>query len=560
MLLLIYYFAHWVFYLILQPANLSFTSGYQIISVVKILQYHFNMRNNYQRHLAALFLVVVSINISFAQTKMISATYTYDGKKYPLQMEVTDWKAVFNQNKTTAYTPSGSGSSAPSAYRMPGSLRRLHNNIERLRATMQQAADKKQRIDEQLDNAYSMVEAGDYELAQGLLQTKELREAQYTNYKYPLLDFLCSAGLGLSERAFLLYLSNFCYSDYDAAGKKIPGTSKSFIVDDPGTRAARYVQDRYTEKQLFEVELAFSSLLLQKSKSEYYNTQFGNETALIHLNKAVAYFEKKGFAIVADPIIIFLYETCGDAVKANNLFNGVIQGQSVPNNVKYQLCKYIISKAPADSKLLKSAVESMRQLFDAAKNNDEKIITRLELLKGSIALGDIAIAINYGLDLVIALPQKSVDYCAVTYLLGKIEQSQQHYAAAIVQYKYVVYFSPDPELKKSALSETAGCYADSGDVKNALLTYQELYTQNPDKFTANECISFYISAKEFQLAESLLSQTLKEDPLFYISLLNYGDLLVATGKPKKAREYYVKASNQSSDLSEAQRKVIADYK
>ena len=519
------------------------------------------MKNNYQRHFAVLLLVVVvSIKVSFAQTKVVNTTYTYDGKKYPLQMEVTDWKAVFNQNKTTAYTPSVSGSSTTTTYRMPGSLRRLHNGIERLKATMQQAADKKQHIDEQLDNAYGMVEAGDYELAQGMLQTKELRDAQYSNYKYPLLDFLCSAGLGHTERAFLLYTVNFSYADYDAAGKKIPGTSKSFIVDDPGTRAARYVQDRYTEKQLFEVELAFSSVLLQKSKSEYYNQQFSNETALIHLNKTVAYFEKKGFATITDPAIIFLYETCGDAVKASSLFNGIIQGQSVPKNIKYQLCKYIISKAPADSRLLKSAIEAMKQLFDAAKNNDEKIITRMELLKGSLAMGDIAAAINYGLDLVIALPQKSSDYCAVTYLMGKIEQSQQHYAAAIVQYNYVVYFSPNPELKKSALSETAACYADSGDIKNAVLTYQELYKQNPDKFTANECISFYISVKEFQLAESLLSQSLKEDPLFYISLLNYGDLLVATGKPKKAREYYVKASNQSSDLSEGQRKVIADYK
>lgn len=528
-------------------------------SCMKLYSKYF-MGKNFQKRWTVLMLLLAGSLISHAQTKVVNTTYTYDGKKYPLQMEVTDWKAVFNQNKAPAYTPATPGSSTPSAYRMSGSLRRLHNSIERLRVSMQKADDKKQHIDEQLDNAYGMYLAGDYESAQGLLYTKELKDAQYSNYKYPLLDFLCSAGLGLTERAFLLYLVNFCYSDYDAAGQKIPGTAKSFIVDDPGTRAARYVQDRYTEKQLFEVELAFSSVLLQKSKSAYYNQQFGNETAIIHLNKTIAYFEKKGIVSLTDPAIIFLYENCGDVEKALGLFNNFTQTTTVANNTKYQVCKYIIGKAPADSKLLKSAVETMKQLFAVAKNSDEKILTRLELLKGSFALGDIDAAINYGLDLTIALPGKSNDYCAVTYLLGKIEQSQQHYAAAIVQYNYVVYFSPDPELKKSALSETAGCYADSGDIKNAILTYQELYKQNPDKFTANECISFYIGAKEFELAEKLVSQILKEDPQLYISLLNYGDLLVATGKPKKARDYYIKAANLSSDLTDTQRKIIADYK
>ncbi len=503
-----------------------------------------------------LLLCVLSVA---GQTKTINTTYTYDGKKYPLQMEVTDWKAVFKQNKTTT-TPSSSSSAATSNYRVSGSLRRLQRSNERLRLSMQKTADKKKFIDEQLDEAFGLFEAGDYESAHALLQSKELLEGRHSNEKYPLLTFLTSAKLGMVNKAFLQYVVTFCYDDYDAAGKKIPGTSKSYIVDDPGTRTARYVQDRYTEKQMLEVELAFSELLLQKSKNEYYNAAFKNETALNHLNKTVAYFEKKGFNRTTDPSIILLYESCGDSVKSSQLFADIINTSSTPNGSKYQLCKYIINRAAPGSSLLRNAVANMKLLLGAAKDNDEKIITKLELVKGYYALGDNATAINHALDLVILLPQKSADYCAVTLLLAKIEGSQQQYTSAVTQYDYVLFFSTDAEMRKTAFSEKAMCYANAGDLKNALLTYQQLYKDYPDKFTANECAAFYIGNKEYPLAETLLDQTLKEDPSFYISMLNYGDLLVAKGKPKKAREYYVKASNQSGELTDVQLKVIEDYK
>jgi tetratricopeptide (TPR) repeat protein len=309
-----------------------------------------------------------------------------------------------------------------------------------------------------------------------------------------------------------------------------------------------------------QVELAFSEVLLQKSTSEYYSAAFANETALAHLNKTVAYFQKKGFTPEADPSVILLYELAGDSVKSQQLFSRIINTPSTTKGTKYQLCKYIINKAAPGSSLLEDAMANMKLLADDAKTDDEKIVTKLELLKGYYALGDNSTAITYALNLSLLLPPKSADYCAVILLFGKIERSEKGYKTALAHYEYVIFFSQDANLKREAFAEKAICYVDSGDVKNALLTYQQYYKDMPDKFTANECAAFYIDHNEHQLAESMLDEALKQDPLFYVTQLNYGDLLVAMDKPKKARPYYVKASNLSGELTEAQQKVIKDYK
>ncbi len=517
----------------------------------------------YNYHFITSIISILSFLHVLSQTKTINTTYTYDGKKYPLQMEVTDYKALLSKDKTYTYT-SYSPTASSGGYHMSGKLYRLLKRNEKFRIEMQKADDKKKFISTQLDEAYNLYEGGDYAAAQAILQTKEIQDDRYLNDKYSLVDFLTAAKLGQFSKAFQAYIGRFTHTEYDHVNKKnIPGTTKSWLLDDPGTRIARTIQDRFTEKQWFEVELAFSELLLQKDndkKDTYFAELFRNETPLIHLNKTIAFFSRKGFNTVTDPAIILLYETCGDSVKSNQMFSSLLNGSLSGNGTKYQICKYIINQAKPTSSLLRQSVSTMQKLYDAAKDNDEKIVTKLELIKGNYMLGNYSTATTYALDLAILLPQKTTDYCSVTMLLGQLEQSQQQYALAITQYDYVIAFATDADQKKTALTEKATCQAELGNLTAALDIYDQLYKESPDKFTANECATFYISKNEYDRADKVLSKALKEDPEFYLSLLNYGDLLVATGKPKKARPYYVRVNNMSGDLTEAQKKIIDDYK
>jgi len=343
----------------------------------------------------------------------------------------------------------------------------------------------------------------------------------------------------------------------------VPGSGKLWLLDEPRSSIAQTIQDRYTDKQWFEVELAFAELLLQKGKDTddtFYADMFRDETPIIHLEKTVAFFTNKGFNTASNPSVILLYEKCGDSVKSNRLFSGIVNAPTASNNAKYQLCQYIISQAKPGSSLLQQSVATMQKLFDAAKNTDEKIVTRLELVKGYYVQGNYATATRHALDLALLLPPKTPDYCSVAMLLAQLERSQQHYASAIIQYDYVIAFATDADEKKAAMSEKANCNADMGDLPAAISIYDQLYKDTPDKFMANECAAFFINKKEYDRAEILLSKALKEDGEFYLTLLNYGDLLVATGKPRKARPFYVKAHNMSVELNQAQQQIIEAYK